>query len=137
MSLATLTNIPGSGGFPAHGLTFIDRDSFSHAIAIFRHSSSASTARNRMPLILTVDPTAPNSKLSWFIVTLSSSADVQYGTVIFKGVEYSDVGRAITLASGTRRQIMGGKAVFVPQTPTQTETAQHVLHTEVGDQTEW
>ncbi len=32
---------------------------------------------------------------------------------------------------------MGGKAVFVPQTPTQTETAQHVLHTEVGDQTEW
>src|SRR5206468_2955489 len=50
MSLGTLTNIPGSGGFPANGLTFIDRDSLSYAISIFRHSFSASTARNRMPL---------------------------------------------------------------------------------------
>src|SRR5690348_12469488 len=51
MSLGTLTNIPGSGGFPANALTFIDRDSLPHALAIFRHSFSTSTARNRMPLI--------------------------------------------------------------------------------------
>src|SRR2546425_12935050 len=51
MSLGTLTNISGPGGFPANGLTFIDRDSLSYAIAIVRHAFSASTARNRMPLI--------------------------------------------------------------------------------------